>query len=564
MAQFTFAKIVSIACTFRRESSSEKIEKRLYLCIVRLLDHSMTLLHLNMAYQCLQDNGLQVKTYLKELEKESAGNILSAVCKPIKSEETKSGDEYAQTYYKFMEELLATVTESQVKDNYNSLLEYAVYCFLDATSLEEEVYVKMKDIGRKILTFVDNPFASCDIERIKYYIRKCSTLFRFGMFPLHQQVSQGSVEFTRIMMLNLGKLGQLELLYSEVFELLIAAAKCTYTSEGDNYALDLFNAAHGFFQSFKTKKRSVNVEAFENIVQRFIDVIDEMEVQFLNSDGFTFSVVNALFDLYRKEKLFSETWLKLIVPLLKKPCKSTMEACTMILETIRKIHWEEHTDIIDTLIDILQSLQPPDSVEDLDGTEFEKYIDFLNSVTDTIFDSFGRCTLGKSYGNVLMNLSMKFIQINHEVFHRLAVKIARMMVLDEKGDKAAFMEVMKMLDGVLKDDNLPLSSADTLNSAVIALIEAGSKSFKDGQVFSDEDFGVFVSICQTCLKEDSLDSQFRMLPSGHFLVFFNVVGYLLDWLGDLNKMELAAPLVPEILKKTSEKESTISATMKTP
>ncbi|KAK7010046.1 hypothetical protein BgiMline_001638, partial [Biomphalaria glabrata] len=51
----------------------------------------------------------------------------------------------------------------------------------------------------------------------------------------------------------------------------------------------------------------------------------------------------------------------------------------------------------------------------------------------------------------------------------------------------------------------------------------------DGQVFSDEDFGVFVSICQTCLKEDSLDSQFRMLPSGHFLVFFNVVGYLLDW-----------------------------------
>ncbi|KAK0070205.1 hypothetical protein Bpfe_000188, partial [Biomphalaria pfeifferi] len=141
-----------------------------------------------------------------------------------------------------------------------------------------------------------------------------------------------------------------------------------------------------------------------------------------------------------------------------------------------ELNIKEHTDIINTLIDILQSLQPPDSVDDLDGTEFEKYIDCLNSVTNTIFNSFG-FTLGKSYGKVLMNLSMKFIKINHEVFHRLAEKIARMMVLDDKGDKAAFIEVMKMLDGVLKDDNLPLSSTDTLNSAVKALIEAGSKSF---------------------------------------------------------------------------------------
>ncbi|KAK0070210.1 hypothetical protein Bpfe_000193 [Biomphalaria pfeifferi] len=556
MAEFAFQEIVYTACEFTRSSPSKEIENRFYLFIVRLFDNSFTLLHITIAYNCLRESDLRVKEHIQEFDQSSVTKFLSVVCKSIKSEETNSGDEYGDIYYRLMCEVIQYIlTESQVKTNFSTLLDYAAYCFLDSITLKEDVYSNMASIGYKIINLVDEPFATSDIEKIKHYIKKCITLFQSQTFAPNKKVSKETLGFMEKMMSEMGKHGKLKELYNEVFDLIIATTKCTYTLEGENYLMDLFYGAQVFFYNYETKTATKDIAAFENIVQKFIQVVNELDIKFLNHNGFAYSVVeNALSYHFGNNKQLSKLWLQMLVPLLRKPCKSTLRACKTLVYENKAVKWKEHTDIIRPVIELIQSFQPPTCIADMDEEkqqDAKDYLEYFKTTVEYFFDGLGKDKLTKTYGKVMMNLSLKFLNTEHGELYNLAENIAERIELNAKEDKPAMIEVMKKLHELVKNTNLPWSSCWYLYRAANDLISASIKSFKDGKVFSDEDFGVLVSICLTCLKEDCLDSESRTFPSGHFSMFLTLIGPLFEWLKALNKMDLAASLVPELMNLTA-------------
>ncbi|KAH9508551.1 hypothetical protein Btru_051988 [Bulinus truncatus] len=392
MAHWAFKQILYMARNLSETNKSKDIGKIFYLFVFRLLDSSLNILHVVIAYECLYEGDIHVKEYIKSLDKDNLTSLLTVVCKPVKSKET-IGRNYANSYYKWINELLKdTLTASQVKEFFTFLLDYAVYCYLDSISLPEEMYRKMTDTGQMVLSALDNPFSSFDdIEKIKTYIRRCTDLFQSPTYAPNKTVSRYALEFMeRKMMKELGKQGKLEDLYSEIFDLLMAISKCTYTLEGDKYLFELFYGAQVYFSNFETKSPTKNASVFENIVKRFITVVQDIDMKFLNHYRFAYSVVdNALKKLYANDKQKSRSWVSMLVPLLKRPCESTVRACYTITSENKAIKWKEHKDIVDQVLENFQSFQPPSSTQGLERKqkeEIKEYLDYFKRTAEYFFD----------------------------------------------------------------------------------------------------------------------------------------------------------------------------------
>ncbi|XP_055899191.1 uncharacterized protein LOC106060709 [Biomphalaria glabrata] len=552
MAHYALEKIIYIVCRLKRPSN--EMPKIFYEFMIRLLDNSLTALHLTLAEECLEKGYLKQKEYIQTFDKAKLEALLKVVFKPIKPEEIQTFSDYGNVYYKFLNKFLKEeLTDSQVKDVNSQLLDYAVYCFLDSIHLNERVYQKLVDTGQTVMSLLNNPFSTfSDYDRIRAYIKKCIDVFHSESFAPNKTVSRFTLEFMeRKMMKDLGKQGKLEEVYNELFDLLMTISKCTYTLEGDKYLFDLFYGAQVYFSNFEIKSPKVTAEVFENIVQRFIKVVEEMDMKFLNHYRFAYSVVDALNKVYANDKQKSRSWVSMLIPLFKRSCQSTIRACYTITSENKAVKWKEHVDIVSPVLQIFLAFQPPPSVKDKEKKEkdeIKEYLDYFKRTAEYFFDGLKKDKLTKSYGKEMMDLSLKFMNTEHEELYNLAESIAEKTELNIKEDKNAMIDAVKRFHELLKKESLPWAFYWPLYRAAVDFIDKATEPFKDGKLFKNEDFEVFVSLCLTCLQYDCLNPETGSFPSGHFSMFLSIVKPLFRWLEALNKMDLAAPLVPELIK----------------
>uniref|UniRef100_A0A2C9KE60 Uncharacterized protein n=1 Tax=Biomphalaria glabrata TaxID=6526 RepID=A0A2C9KE60_BIOGL len=327
-------------------------------------------------------------------------------------------------------------------------------------------------------------------------------------------------------------------------------SKCTYTLEGDKYLFNLFYGAQVYFSDFEIKSSKISAEVFENIVQRFIKVVEEIDIKFLNHNGCASRILYALRSVYANDKQKSRSWVSMLIPLLKRSCESTVAGCCVIFSENNAVKWTEHVDIVNQVFKSFLAFQLPPSVngDEKEKKELKEYLNILKTAVENFFNGLKKDKLIKSYGKEMMDLSLKFMNTEHEELYKLAESIAEKTELNIKEDKNAMIDAIKRFHEILKNESLPWAFCYQLYRAANHFIDKATKPFKDGKLFKNEDFEVFVSLCLTCLQYDCVHPETCSSQTGHFSIFSNITEPLFQWLQALNKMELVAPLVPELIK----------------
>ncbi|KAH9500293.1 hypothetical protein Btru_073653 [Bulinus truncatus] len=557
MAEFTFTKLVQIASQLVLNSSlSKQSTQGFYSFLVRILDNSKMELHLKIALNCLEQSEIQLKEHIQALEAEDLAAFLSVLCRPVTSDEI-SGQDFGNLYCKLMDTILTkTITPDQVNVVCNQLLDYAVYCYLGCIELPDNVYDKLAKTGENMFIILRNPFSSCEDEQLSRYIRKCMEIIQSKDLSQSKAVLEHIVQFMdRHMMPGLGQQDKFEVLYIDMFDLLMAISKNLFISKGDKYYLDLFSAAVKYFINC-TSFSPVDVSVFNNIVDKFIQVVEEMEIRFLDQDGFAHLVIEkALKKLYSNDKQKTVSWLRMLVPLLKRPCLSTMKACVTISMEKGSIKWKEHTDIVKQVLDVFESFHPPPFEMCGSLAELRNYLDFLELIANNFFKGLKKERLTKSYGTEMINLTLKFLSTKYKELFKIAEAIAENIELDALKGKNRMIDAIRRFSQLMETENvLEGTAAGTFFDKV-------TEPFKYGKVFTDDDFSLFLSICQKLLQQE-LNSSDDGLPSIHLVFFSKVFLKLADWLDGSNKLEMASPLVPGLLKYLADGDTFVLSMLK--
>ncbi|CAL1527344.1 unnamed protein product [Lymnaea stagnalis] len=557
-AQFMLKELLSVGGSLVRDNAVVIKDMRAAFnsFFVRLLDNKFNTLHFDIAFKCIEDHDLGLKDFIQEFDKLKLEKLLLVVCKDLKEEDCVEGRNFGDTYLQFVRKLLKeTLSLSQVEDAFSTLLDFAVHLYLGCLQVQEDVYNRLVDTGKVVMECLKNPFSHySDLEKIKSYIRKCSVVFKDPKFAPHKSAARYSKELMGKMMEALGKRNLLEDLYADAFDLVVAVTKCSYKEEGEEYIYDLLSAVTNFFRYTQAEGKpfSKNAETFTNIVKKFINVLEGMEMRFLIKPRFVYIVVDdALKLVYRNNKQMSRSWLEMLVPLYKRPCENTARACYTITSENKMLKWKENADFADQICELVESFQAPEIVDGLgkkEKEEIKEFLDYYKRSLEYFFDGLKKDKMIKSYSKRMMKLSLKFMATQHEVLFELAEAIAEKTELNIKEDKNDMIEAVKKFHELLKDEDRPWMTSWPLQRAANDFLNTAMEPFKDGKVFTDEEFIVFTSICQTCLQYDVVNPETGQFPSGYFSIFLNVIKPLLNWVQALNKMDVTAALVPDLIK----------------
>ncbi|XP_059147008.1 uncharacterized protein LOC131934876 [Physella acuta] len=528
-----------------------EIQQTFFTFMLRLLDNSMSILHLKIAYFCLDEREFDFKGYTQTLDKAKLDTLFNTVCCQSKIDKKTTETDYNYAHQRLLKQLPEILSEAQIKSEIKILLDLVVFLYLDCWDCHPNNYRILTETGKFIMDTLDEPFDYVeDFPLLKSYIKRCCELISSSSFNPHKDVVNKMDDFIGKFMEKLGARGLVEEFYNEAFDLAIAATKCSYKGDKD-YAVVFFNEATRLFRNTPKKEYSKNASTFQSITQRYAKMLDVIDMKFVQQ-WCTYSIVDdALKNLYASNKSLTRAWVELLVPLFKRPCESTMRATYTIASESKAINWKEHAEIADQVFELIEKFEVPVGIDKLDKKEKEKIescFDYMKRTICYIIEGMKKAKMLKAYSKRMMNLCLKFMATKQKILIELSEDIAEKTELNIKEDKNTMIEAMRKFHEILKDEDNPWMTSWPIQRAANDFIHTATEPIKDGKILTDEDIQLFVSICLTCLKYDCINPDTGQFPSIHYSIFLSIINPLNRWLQALNKMNLAADLVPKIIE----------------
>ncbi|CAG5130657.1 unnamed protein product [Candidula unifasciata] len=527
-------------------------QKAIFSFIVHLLENDLSMLHLQIAYFSIRDRSFELKEYIQGLNDTSLRPLIMAVCQRERKEAGVDTKAFCDMYERVMIQLFRdTLKKEQSKMFTNELLDLSVYLYLDCIHLEEDSYKMLATTGKNVLNSLDDPFTNIkDINRLKSYLKHSGEVITQPSFASSEKTADVVKDFIESFVTKLSKRGLVKEVYNEVFDLLLCITKCPFHENG--FDIKLFEEVMYFFIRIPDKILSKSAELFTAMAKRYTNLLDEMDMRYLNSGRYADTVLsNALKKLYADNKEVARQWLEMLVPLFKKPCEDTMRACYLIVSNDKGYKWKDYPDIAHQVADLITAFQPPNEYDVTNEAEQKKLQEFLKifkSAVEYFFDGLKKSRMLKDYGRPMACLSLKLLESKNTELLELSEAIAERTELNPKVDKEFMIEMIKKFHLVLKNEDHLWNESWPLQRAANDFIEHCMDPFKDGKAFTDEELRVFVSVCVTSLSYDCVHPETGQFPSVYFLVFLTIIKVLFNWLSALNKMNLAEELVPRLMK----------------
>ncbi|GFO46254.1 hypothetical protein PoB_007275900, partial [Plakobranchus ocellatus] len=348
----------------------------------------------------------------------------------------------------------------------------------------------------------------------------------------------------------------------EFFDLLMVVSASKLRGEGnEEFLKDCFRNSLGFFRAWPREDVKNKKPPFNEMLHKFEKGINNLPMMYLDGD-YPYYIADAMKSMYAKNRQHSKQWLKLIGPLLKRPCANTLRAADIISYAANGLEWKGQSELAGEVFKAATAVKIPD-YKDITNTKKklekrESFIEHLKCLLKSIMEGLKRAKLLTNFGAESLYICARYLQVasESEQLKRFVEELSETIVVnvkDPKGKKAV-IDSMKTVLKICKNQDYPWVDDWLFQRAVKEVVRSCCRDIKDPRHLTDEDLSVFVSVCEECLRHDVLNPHTGEFSSSHYIIFMEIMQNLFTWLKTLDKFELAKGLIDPIFETFTTEE----------
>ncbi|XP_005098116.2 uncharacterized protein LOC101850562 [Aplysia californica] len=441
-----------------------------------------------------------------------------------------------------------------VRANKKIIMDFYINSHLDTWQLGEEAFKAQTTVGGLLKNQLDDPWKTLDdLSAVSSYLKRTSALFRTPDFPPSSTVCGHVARMLRDLFANMGQLGYAEELYSDMFDFAISVNQSQFPNSDD--LISAFENVLAFFRKLKKEHFPKNCDIFPDAAKRFKEALEVLDMKYLTHPAFASVVVNNLLEpAFKDQKKYSRQWVELVPALLKRPCEDTFIACDTVMRHDKSFKWKEYPEVASEVFDLIAKFfQDKSRSAQWADTDLKMII----RLTKQFLEGLRKSKMLKEYGEKMLFFAIHLVEINRDLLFELSVVVSEKLDVDVKKNKAAVMAAIQRYLEIVKSEDLPWDENRNLLDALKNIVQSVTEPVKDAKTFSVDEIGVFVSVAAICLQHDPLDPHTGGFASTHYLIFNKIMGNISGWLEALNRFDLAAELIPDIVKTFDSQDEAV-------
>ncbi|XP_046574437.1 uncharacterized protein LOC124282474 [Haliotis rubra] len=490
--------------------------------------------------------------YCHKLKGEQVKKVLTACKREYKTKEKLDYEEYTSEVTGKMSYVLEDgFTDQQCAANRADFMDLYMYFKFGFHDRKEEERKMMSDMADWISGHFDGNPLNGVTDKAEYvrYLTHLKEIVMDKSFPKDTDAVDYIKEGLSTFFEAMTEAKNIKDLYNEIMDF---AAELIDKKAGKPVQ-ELVQAVGDFFDDVEDNLVMGRAKMFESVCKKLTQIAEQAKDQTLLGVKFADAIMeDVIVKAMGRTPEHVTLLILLIKALVKIPQENTLRAAeTALYEREKAITWKENVAEAKAIFVAIGQVKVAES------DEREGILDKYESFTGTFLDQLKSARALDKVHTTMVTFVLDIVEKKNDAMYSVGYKVVDVTEFDAKKDKGLLMKVLRAVDKALKDDSYPWFENYDFSGMISYLASHAVRGIKAGNLLTQDDYNVLISIANTCAKKDFYHPHTGEPGSVYYSVYVEVAMEVLSKLDDINKMEWAVPMLGSLIDLLQHEDASV-------